>query len=70
MQFQMVQSPFEKKGFHNFFVEIAGDIQVNGKNEMLKKWSVGIQNPFKKEEIIKVVYLSDKGIATSGSYQR
>lgn len=59
-----------KKGFCNFFVEIAGDIQVNGKNSEKNKWSVGIQNPFNIKEIIKVVYLSNKGIATSGSYQR
>jgi FAD:protein FMN transferase len=59
-----------KKGFHNFFVEIAGDIQANGKNSKNNKWSLGIQNPFNTKEIIKVVYLSDKGIASSGNYQR
>ncbi len=59
-----------KKGLKNFYVEIAGDIQTNGMNQKGKKWSVGIQNPFNRKEIIKVVYLAEKGIATSGNYQR
>lgn len=59
-----------KKGYKNFYVEIAGDIEVLGKNEKGKKWRVGIQNPFNVNEIIKIVELKDKGIATSGTYQR
>jgi thiamine biosynthesis lipoprotein len=58
------------KGFQNFYVEIAGDIQVFGKNEKRENWKIGIQNPFNLDEIIKVVRLSDRGIATSGAYQR
>jgi thiamine biosynthesis lipoprotein len=60
----------EKKGFKNFYVEIAGDIQVVGKNEKGENWKVGIQNPFMPNEIIKIVRLSNIGIATSGNYQR
>jgi FAD:protein FMN transferase len=59
-----------KKNFLNYFVEIAGDIQVQGKNEKRESWKVGIQNPFNLDEIIKVVKLSNKGIATSGNYIR
>jgi thiamine biosynthesis lipoprotein len=59
-----------KKGFLNYFVEIAGDIQIQGKNEKRENWKVGIQNPFNPDEIIKVVKLSNKGIATSGNYIR
>ncbi len=58
------------KGFQNFYVEIAGDIQVFGKNANKENWKVGIQNPFNLDEIVKVVRLSDKGIATSGAYRR
>jgi FAD:protein FMN transferase len=60
----------KKKGFKNFSVEIAGDIQISGKNSLGQSWRIGIQNPFNLKEIIKVVYLSNKGIATSGNYQR
>jgi len=59
-----------KKGLRNYFVEIAGDIQIQGKNEKRENWRVGIQNPFNLDEIIKVVKLSNKGIATSGNYLR
>ena len=59
-----------KKGFSNFYIEIAGDIEVNGKNGKGGNWRVGIQNPFNLDETIKVLKLSNKGIATSGLYQR
>src|SRR5438034_7624456 len=52
-----------KKGYENFFVEIAGDITVSGMNENGERWRVGIRDPFNTDEIIKVVYLSDRGIA-------
>ena len=57
-------------GFKNFYVEIAGDIEVAGLNSEGGKWRIGIRNPFNKRENIKIVYLSDCGIATSGNYER
>ncbi|MCL4416276.1 MAG: FAD:protein FMN transferase [Actinobacteria bacterium] len=59
-----------KKGFDDFYVEAGGDIQVQGLNRTEKKWSVGIQNPFDPSQIVKIVYLKDAGIATSGTYRR
>ena len=59
-----------KKGFKNFYVEIAGDIEVRGLNSEGKKWAIGIRNPFNKKENVKVIYLSERGIATSGTYER
>ncbi|MCL4415359.1 MAG: FAD:protein FMN transferase [Actinobacteria bacterium] len=59
-----------QKGYKNIYVEIAGDIQVFGNNGKDNFWKIGIQNPFNLEEIIKVVKLKDKGIATSGIYIR
>lgn len=64
-------------GVKNFFIEAGGDIQAHGKNQVGNHWSVGIRNPFNKEELIKVVHLHPtsgevhgRGIATSGSYER
>ena len=57
-------------GFKNFYVEIAGDIQVFGKNSDGQAWKIGIKNPFSQKEIVKAVYLKDQGIATSGTYIR
>lgn len=57
----------EKKGFTNFYVNAGGDVQVSGLNARQKPWTVGIQNPFTTKEIVKVISLSNKGIATSGT---
>ena len=58
-------------GVENFSVEAGADIETFGKNAVGEPWCVGIQNPFnKKREIVKKVYLKDKGIATSGNYVR
>lgn len=58
-----------KKGYKDFYIEIGGDIDIRGvKNGM--KWKVGIRNPLKTFENAKVLYLSDRGIATSGNYER
>lgn len=58
-----------KKGYKNFYVEIGGDIDVRGfKNG--SKWRVGIKNPVLKDSPVKVLQLSNCGIATSGTYVR
>lgn len=60
----------KKMGFKNVYVDIGSDIQVFGNNARGKKWKIGIKNPFNQNEIIKVLYLKDKGVATSGIYIR
>jgi thiamine biosynthesis lipoprotein len=59
-----------KDGFKNFYVEAGGDIQASGKNTENQPWTVGIKNPFKQNQIIKIVEISNAGLATSGSYIR
>jgi thiamine biosynthesis lipoprotein len=59
-----------ESGFENYYVEAGGDIQVGGFNDEGKKWAIGIKNPFKHHQNTKVVYLSNAGIATSGTYIR
>ncbi|MHB1347872.1 MAG: FAD:protein FMN transferase [Candidatus Humimicrobiaceae bacterium] len=58
------------KGFKDFYVEAGGDIQASGFNRMGEKWKIGIQNPFDPSQIVKIVHLTDAGIATSGTYRR
>lgn len=57
-------------GYNNYYIEAGGDIQTRGKNSEGEDWAVGIRNPFDKNEIVKIVYLSNQGIATSGTYIR
>lgn len=58
------------RGFQNFYVDAGGDVQVYGTNAQDEPWKVGICNPFDLNQIVKTVTLSDRGIATSGSYMR
>jgi len=59
-----------KAGVCDFFIEAGGDIQSSGSNAYGRDWSVGIRNPFKTDEIIKVIYPRGRGVATSGTYAR
>jgi thiamine biosynthesis lipoprotein len=59
-----------KKGFVNFYVDAGGDIQVGGTNHQGEKWRVGIRNPFHMDEIVKILSVTDCGVATSGTYVR
>lgn len=58
------------RGYKNFYVEIAGDIQTSGVNALGEPWRIGLKNPLKTDEIVKVMHLSNVGVATSGSYLR
>jgi thiamine biosynthesis lipoprotein len=59
-----------EEGIENFYIDAGGDIQVAGSNQEGKPWAIGIRSPFKTDEIIKVVYTNNKGVATSGTYIR
>ena len=54
-----------KKGVENFYIDAGGDVQVG-----CKVWKVGIKNPFNQNEVVKVLKIKNKGVATSGSYIR
>jgi len=56
--------------FQNFYIEAGGDIQVHGLNAEKKLWRVGIRNPFKRTEVVKIVAVTTSGVATSGTYIR
>jgi len=43
---------------------------MSGCNSDDEPWRVGIRNPFDSEEIVKVLSLTDRGVATSGTYVR
>jgi FAD:protein FMN transferase len=59
-----------RKDFKNFYVDAGGDVEAVGKNDRGAEWRVGIRNPFNTDEIVKVVGISNCGIATSGTYIR
>jgi thiamine biosynthesis lipoprotein len=53
-------------GFRNFYIDAGGDIQVSG-NKDGNPWRIGIRNPFNRTEHVKVLALTNRGIATSGT---
>lgn len=60
----------QKRGLRDFCLEAGGDFQVAGVNAQGEPWKIGIRNPFRREEIVKVVSVSDQGVATSGTAVR
>lgn len=60
----------QRQGFTNFYVDAGGDIQVGGYNSCGQPWRIGIRNPFNSAEIVKVLAVSNRGVATSGTYVR
>ena len=56
----------KEAGFTNFYIDAGGDIQVSGKKGG-NPWRIGIRNPFNRKEHVKVLAVTDKGIATSGT---
>jgi len=62
----------KRQGFKNFYIDAGGDVQAEGHNENGRRWRVGIRDPLntREEKIVKVVHLTDCGIATSGTYLR
>lgn len=55
-----------RRGLRNFSIDAGGDIQLAGKKQD-RLWRVGIRNPFKRTEHVKVLELTEQGVATSGS---
>lgn len=54
------------RGCRHFYVDAGGDMQVSG-NKDGELWRVGIRNPFNRTENVKVLALTDRGVATSGT---
>lgn len=57
-------------GFSDYLVEIGGDIVTNGLNSDKKPYRVGVQQPTNVDYLpMRVIRLSQRAIATSGSYK-
>ncbi|MBF0571471.1 MAG: FAD:protein FMN transferase [Candidatus Omnitrophica bacterium] len=54
----------------HFMVDGGGEIFCRGKNKGISPWRVGVQDPFDKAKICIDLELQDKGISTSGSYEK
>jgi len=63
----------KENGFVSGIISVGGNVRgIGNKADNNEQWSVGIQNPNKESEnkVLKLVYLSDKSLVTSGNYER
>ncbi|MDQ2715362.1 MAG: FAD:protein FMN transferase [Chloroflexota bacterium] len=56
----------QEAGYHNFYIDAGGDIQAAG-TKGGNPWRIGIRNPFNRQKNVKILAVTDKGIATSGT---
>ncbi len=60
------------KGIENFLIEIGGELVARGVNEKGELWKVGVNRPEESanaSELISIIALQDRGMATSGNYR-
>jgi thiamine biosynthesis lipoprotein len=62
----------QREGYKNWFVEIGGEVIVQGKNEQGIPWRIGVQYPSTnpaEERLFGILHLTTGAVATSGSYR-
>jgi thiamine biosynthesis lipoprotein len=57
-------------GGRNYWINAGGDIVARGQSEPGLPWRVGIRHPDRADRVAAVLAVSDRAIATSGSYER
>ena len=60
----------KKSGIKSGVINAGGDLRAFGLITGKRPWHIGIQHPRKPEQIIVSLDIKDKGIATTGDYQR
>ena len=61
---------FKKAGIDNCIVDAGGDLYCYGEPKKRKYWHVGVRDPLNKTRVIKILYVNDKSVVTSGNYER
>jgi FAD:protein FMN transferase len=64
----VLANSLEEFEINNYMVEIGGEVKAKGLKHK-SKWKIGIESPFEKKDKLKIIELSNKCIATSGSYR-
>jgi thiamine biosynthesis lipoprotein len=60
----------ESHGVRNFTINAGGDVVTRGRPAPDQEWRVGIQHPWQRDKVAKVVAGTDLCVATSGRYER
>jgi thiamine biosynthesis lipoprotein len=67
----VVASLIEAAGFHDFMVEITGEVKARGKNARGSAWTIGVKVPRSDDDptsVAAAVPLVNQSLTTSGSY--
>ena len=60
----------EEKGYHNYMVDIGGEIRAKGLNTQNRAWRIGIETPdAQRGSYTEIISLENMSIATSGDYR-
>ncbi|HUX12416.1 MAG TPA: FAD:protein FMN transferase [Spirochaetia bacterium] len=60
----------DAQGIENYCIDAGGDIEIRGYEAPETPWKIGLRNPFDPVTIIRTLALTNRGIATSGTYIR
>ncbi len=60
----------DAQGLKNYCIDAGGDIEIRGHQAAQTPWRIGLRNPFDPSTIIRTLALTNRGIATSGTYIR
>lgn len=59
----------EARGFHDFMIEVTGEVRAKGRNARGVPWKIGVKVPdIASTEVVAAVPLDDRSLTTSGSY--
>lgn len=60
----------DSAGARNYWINAGGDIVARGEAAPGQPWRVGIRHPDQADRLAAVLAISDRAVATSGSYER
>ena len=60
----------DSAGGRNYSINGGGDIVARGHAETSRPWRVGIRHPDRPDRVAAVLHISDRAVATSGTYER
>jgi len=60
----------KQHGISHALVNAGGDMRAIGMKDAKKPWTIALQNPRDKKDVLAVIPLNNKAVATSGDYER
>ncbi len=67
---EKIAQHLENKGITGYIINVGGNVRCIGNQLSGRPWTVGVESPDGKGEIVKKYTFRDKALVTSGSYQR